>query len=245
MSPCIMNKSARIYLDDSIFEQTDSVIVQPDKPKRPQRTPSNIPFINTDAVQQYKTYFKKMLEYFTFELVLFNGESYYVFSKSDKKQWMEEVNGKLAVEATRYLDKIQMEPVTLFGVKNIRDVTQQVRDQYFEQHQLIYNSYQLVEQIMEYSEDPFVQKMIQYVLDCREGDESKRKFWRVVNEKYYGLDIHPLMEYELEELEKILYYCQHPEERRRMTWQPVIQTGAFTAGTSLIGWLTYLYLISK
>lgn len=183
-----------------------------------------------------------MMQHFTFQLRLKNGDKYFVFSTVDLDEWETRVKTRMTIQATRFLDKINMEGLTLHSVQSIRDVTQHVRSQYEEQRRLIFDSYHLVEEIMAYKKTKFVQKMINYVLESRDNDASKRQFWRVVNEKYYGLDIHPLMEYEIEELEKILYYCKHPQEQRKLEWMPVVKIGAVSAGTILAGWLIYATL---
>lgn len=181
-----------------------------------------------------------MMQHHTFQLRLRNGDKYYVFSTVNLDEWETRVKNRLTIQATRFLDKIHMEGVTIHNVVSIRDVSDQVRVQYEEQRRLIFDSYHLVKEIMQYKDSAFVKKMIKYVLDSRENDESKRRFWRVVNEKYYGLDIHPLMEYEIDELEKILYYCKHPKEQKALQWMPVIKYGAVTAGTIITGWVLYI-----
>lgn len=229
-----MEQSARIYLDDSklfdIYKEEEESV--------------RIPIINHTAVAWYERYFEKMMGHFTFQLRLNNGDIYYVFSTVGEEEWQERVINRMSVQATKFLDKINMEAITIHSILSIRDVTPQVRHQYEEQRKLIFNSYGLVEEIMKYKDTSFVEEMITYVLDSRKNDESKRRFWRVVNEKYYGLDIHPLMEYEYEELEKILYYCQNPKEQTILKWRPVLKAGAISAGAILTGWLTYLYLFN-
>lgn len=228
-----MEQAARMYLDDSkLFTSHE----EPEKEK--------IPIINHDAVRWYERYFEKMMQHHTFQLRLNNGDLYYVFSTVDEEEWQKRVKNRMSIQATKFLDKITMESITIHSIIKIRDVSVQVRHQYEEQRKMIFNSYSLVEQIMQYKETKFVEEMIHYVTDSRKNDESKRKFWRIVNEKYYGLDIHPLMEYEEEELEKILYYCQNPNEQKILKWRPAIRVGAVSAGAILTGWLTYLYFFN-
>lgn len=229
-----MNETARIYLDESKLFDYD---VNEGKPE------PEIPIVNHEAVKWYETYFQKMMENYTFQLHLNNGDVYYVFSTVNTKEWTKAVKSRLVVQATRYLDKVYMEEITIHSILSIRNVTELVRNQYEKQREMIFNSYALVNQIMEYKESSFVQEMIDYILKSREDDESKRKFWRIVNEQYYGLDIHPLMEYEELELQKILYYCKHPEERAILKWRPIVRAGAMTAGAVVAGWITYITLI--
>lgn len=229
-----MEQTARIYLDDSKLFTTHGEDIVEDR----------IPIINHAAVRWYERYFEKMMQHFTFQLRLNNGDIYYVFSTVNEEEWQKRIRNRMSVQATKFLDKINMEAITIHSILSIRDVSLQVRHQYEEQRKLIFNSYALVEQIMQYQDTPFVEKMIKYVMDSRENDESKRKFWRIVNEKYYGLDIHPLMEYEQEELEKILYYCENPNEQTILKWRPVLKVGAISAGAILTGWITYLYLFN-
>ena len=230
-----MEETARIYLDDSkmfdIFEEEteeeDSML-----------------YINHEAVDWYERYFARMMKHHTFQIRLNNGDAYFVFSTVGVKEWQERVKNRMSVQATRFLDKIVMEPITIHSILKIRDVSQQVKSQYAEQRNLIFNSYNLVEEILEYKHTPFVQRMIKYVTDSRKNDESKRAFWRVVNEKYYGLDIHPLMEFEEQELEKILYYCKNPEEQKILQWRPVLRVGAISAGTLLTGMIVYFCILN-
>lgn len=228
-----MNDTARVYLDDA------TLFADP----QPQKA-CTLPIINQDAVRWYESYFQKMMAHFTFQLRLKNGDVYYVFSTVCIDEWETRVQNRLSVQATKFLDKMNMEGVLTDRILAIRDVTNQVRTQYEEQRAIIFNSYALVEQIMQYTHTSFVEEMITYVLDSRQNDASKRRFWRIVNERYYGLDIHPLMEYEEDELQKILYYCQHPSEQRLLKWRPVVRFGTISAGAILAGWLTYLYLFS-
>lgn len=232
-----MNESARIYLDDS--KLFDLFEVEPDE-EQEEKSLS----INYSAVDWYEKYFEKMINHYTFQLRVSDGYSYYVFSTVDKEGWVETAKTRMQIQATRYLDKINMEPITLQSIFSIRDVSEQVRYQYEEQKKVIFDSFVLVEEIMKYEDTPFVQEMIKYVLDSRKYDESKRQFWRIINEKYYGLDIHPLMEYEEDELLKILYYCENPEEQKILKWKPILKNGAIGVGSAIAGWATYIYLFS-
>lgn len=180
-----------------------------------------------------------MMEHNTFQLELNNGNEYYVFSNISTEEWIEDATGKTVIQATKYLDKIYMENLTVHSIVSIADVTETVREQYRGQKDLIFNSYNLVNEIMEYRDTDFVEMMIDYVVEIRESDESRRKLWRIVNEQYYGLDIHPLMEYEEEELAKILYYCENPDEQRKLRWRPVLKKSAVSAAGILIGWAAY------
>lgn len=227
-----MGNTARIYLDESKLFSSDQY---------PQLNPEpEMPRINHAAVQWYEDYFHKMMQHHTIEVTLRNGIRYFVFSEVPAKEWVDHAQERSLIQATRYLDAINMEEILIQNVLSVRDVTEQVRFQYDKQKELIFKSYRLVEEIMEYEDTPFVEAMIDYVLISRKDDESKRKFWRVVNEKYYGLDIHPLMEYEEDELQKILYYCENPEEQKALKWRPMLKNGAITAGTVLAGWLSYM-----
>lgn len=205
---------------------------------------ASIPRIDYDAVEWYRAYFQNVLESYTFQLRLMNDQLYYVFSSVPQEEWellvMEE---RSAVSATRYLDNIQMERLMVHNIKTIRDVTMEVRQQYSEQQRVIMESYELVSQIMLFKESKFIRDMVSVVQMSRDNDDSKRKYWRVLNEKYYGLDIHPLMEYELIELEKMLYFCQNPNELVRAKWVPVLKTGGIATGTLAIGYSAYLLMI--
>lgn len=228
-----MNQTTKIYLDE-----TKLFGMQQTEPE------DKVPVINVDAVEWYTDYFQKMMGHYTLQISLNNGIDYFVFSKVPAKEWVDIAKTRNTIQATRYLDTIEMESIIVHSVLSIRDVTDEVRNQYRLQKELIFNSYELVKKIMKHSDTKFVQEMIGYVLDSRTNDESKRKFWRVVNEKYYGLDIHPLMEYEEAELQKILYYCEHPEEQKILKWKPIIRSGSITAGGVLAGWLTYMFLFN-
>lgn len=175
----------------------------------------------------------------TFQLELNNGIEYYVFATAHSEEWIDSIKDKPVIQATRYLDKIYMENITVHSIVRIRDVTETVRNQYEGQKVLIFNSYELVKKIMKYRDTDFVDKMITYVLDSRKEDDSKRSLWRIVNENYYGLDIHPLMEYEEEELEKILYYCENPDEQKKLKWRPILKKTSISAAGAIIGWAAY------
>lgn len=226
--PDKISHTARIYLDESkLFEQ----------PRREENNHEK--GINQTAVNKYKEYFSKMMQHNTFQLELNNGNEYYVFSNTDTSEWIETATKKSVVQATKYLDKIYMENLTVHSITSIADVTETVREQYKGQKELIFNSYNLVNQIMDYRDTEFVQMMIDYVVSSRESDESRRRLWRIVNEQYYGLDIHPLMEYEEVELQKILYYCENPDEQKKLRWRPILKKGAISAAGVIAGWAAY------
>lgn len=84
---------------------------------------------------------------------------------------------------------------------------------------------------MKHTKIKVVQNAIKTVEKSRENDEAKRKYWRVLNEQYYGLDIHPLMECEIDELEKLLYACTNPKTMNT-TYIPVL-IGATAIASSL------------
>lgn len=201
---------------------------------------ASIPRINFEAVNWYHNYFSNLMESYTFQLRLQNDQLYYVFSSIIQDQWEELVQeSRRFVNATRFLDNIQMERLMIHNIKTIRDVTVDVRNQYSEQRKIIFESYELVSKIMLYKESKFVRDMVDIVLKSRENDESKRKYWRVLNEKYYGLDIHPLMEFEVGELERILHYCEHPEEQSKEKWIPVLKTGGIIVGGLIVSGTFY------
>lgn len=205
---------------------------------------ASIPRIDYNAVDWYNAYFQNILDSFTFQLRLMNDQLYYVFSSVPQEEWEELVmEERSALNATRYLDNIQMERLMVHNIKTIRDVTIEVRQQYSEQRRVIMDSYELVSQIMLFKESKFIRDMVSIVQMSRDNDDSKRKYWRVLNEKYYGLDIHPLMEYETNELEKMLYFCQHPNELTKARWVPILKTGGIATGTLVIGYSAYLFIM--
>lgn len=227
--PTAINQTARIYLDErKLF--TDQY--NQDEEEYPRG-------INQEAVKRYEEYFEKMMKHNTFQLELNNGNEYYVFSKTNSNKWIEDISKKPVIQATKFLDKIHMENLTVHSIVSIKDVTDTVISQYKGQKELIFDSFHIVNEIMRYQETPFVDMMIDYVLDSRREDETKRRLWRIVNEQYYGLDIHPLMEYEMDELEKILYYCEHPEEQSKLKWNPILRKGAISTAGAVIGWAAY------
>lgn len=169
--------------------------------------------INYQAVQRYKEYFTYLLNHFTFELRLLNDQPYYTFSSLPFNEWQESLyQGGGSLEATQFLDKLQIERINGMTVKSFRDVTATVREQYTKQKEIIFCSFELVEKIMQHAEKRIVRDAIRLIEKSRANTESKRRYWRALNEHYYGLDIHPLMEYEVDELERILYACEHYEE---------------------------------
>lgn len=207
---------------------------------RIEKTEPTIPRINMDAVNWYQAYFDNVLQSYTFQLRLNSDQIYYIFSTVPQQEWEEIVKDtRQTVQATRYLDNIQMESLFIHNIKTIKDVTLQVRAQYMEQRNIIFDSYELVSNIMLYKEQKFVRDMIDIVLRNRENDESKRRYWRVLNEKYYGLDIHPLMEYEQGELVKMLHYCKNPELLKHDKWVPVLKTGGVATGVATVSYVAY------
>ena len=118
-------------------------------------------------------------------------------------------------------------------MKFVKDVSNTVKTQYVEQMRIIFDSFAFVEQIMQYTDNPLVANAVRVVEESRANDESKRKYWRVLNEKYYGLDIHPLMEYELNELQNLVYFCEHPDEIPGGYHPVVFVATAIPAGTAV------------
>lgn len=217
--------TAKLYVDESYFSP-----IEPE-----------VPSIDEKRVSWYKKYFEKMMNFFTFHLRTTNGYDYYVFSKVEQDEWERRVKNKLTIQATPHLDNIEMQGVSIYTIQEVNDVTEEVRNQYREQRDIIFNTYHLVEEIMQYKESSFVKEMSDYVLESRKVRDV-RSYWRVINEKYYGLDIHPLMEFEVDELEKILYYCQHPEQQLWLTWKPRIKNTAITISAAVVALLSYLFL---
>ena len=204
-------------IDKNLFEAEEGLfLITISKDKK------TMPRINHMAVRQYNEYFSKVLNQFVFEIKLITNQIYYTFSHKDLDTWANEVYGQNTVQATKYLDRVQYVQLNSSLIQNARDCTETVKRQYQEQFNVIFNSYQLVERIVKYPDNPMVQKAIKIVEDSRADDDSKRKYWRALNEKYYGLDIHPLMEYEIGELQNLMYYCEHPEEMPLKNYHPVL-----------------------
>lgn len=169
--------------------------------------------INYQAVDKYQKHFWTLLNQYTYELKLLNGKIYYTFSTSPFETWKKELtNTDQFIQATEYLDRISLQDINKLTVESVTDVTTIVVQEYKEHYDLIFTSFHLVERIMQYSERKIVKEAIRLVQKSRENTESKRKYWRVLNEHHYGLDIHPLMEFEVDELEKILHACEHHDE---------------------------------
>lgn len=169
--------------------------------------------INYEAVNRYRSYFHYLFEHQTIELTLLNGRVYYTFTQLPYEEWVKTAqDAKGFIQATAYLDRFQIEDLNVLSVQNASDVTTTVRDQYRQQEKVIMSSYELVEKIVMHSEKKIVQDAVRTIERSRENLESKRRYWRVLNEQYYGLDIHPLMEFEVDELERILYACEHYDE---------------------------------
>lgn len=195
--------------------------------------------INKEAVKKYEDYFNYLLNHTTIELTLLNEKKYYTFSDMPFSEWKTTfTNLSGVIQATEFLDKIKTEDLSVLSIKSVKDVSREVKDQYIKQREIIFSSYEIVKKIiLMHSEKKIVKDAIRIVLRSRENTESKRRYWRVLNESYYGLDIHPLMEYELDELVKILYACEHYNENPNfhvLSW--VLASTAIVSGGVVIGY---------
>lgn len=189
--------------------------------------------INQQAVDRYNQYFAYLLNHNTYELRLLNGQTYYTFSDIPFPKWLEAISGTQGfIQATEYLDRLKIEPLNLMVIKNVQDVTSIVRDQYRKQQEIIMTSYELVAKIVQHSDKRIVKDALRIVEKSRQNTESKRKYWRVLNENYYGLDIHPLMEYEVDELQRILYACEHYKENPNYSILSWVLAATFAVATT-------------
>lgn len=204
-----------------------------------QKTAPTIIPVNAEAVQSYEQYFHYLLTYNTFELILLNDQIYYTFSDMPFKEWQEQLAHTTGViQATEFLDRFQIQQLSVLSVKTVKDVTTTVKEQYSRQKQVIYDSYALVKRIITHSEKRIVRDAVTLIEKSRANTESKRRYWRVLNERYYGLDIHPLMEYELDELQRILFACEHYDENPNyaiLSW--VLTASAVISGGVVVGYM--------
>lgn len=169
--------------------------------------------INHQAVEKYNQYFAYLLNHNTYELMLLNGQVYYTFSNMPFSKWHEAIAGSQGfIQATEYLDRLKIEQLNVMTIKTVQDVSAVVREQYKKQQEVIMTSYELVAKIIQHRDKRIVKDALRIVEKSRQNTESKRRYWRVLNENYYGLDIHPLMEYEVDELQRILYACEHYQD---------------------------------
>lgn len=190
--------------------------------------------IDMTAVQKYHDYFSQLMDNYTFQIRLLNDQDYFVFSSIPKTEWEEIVyDNRRFIAATRYLDRITMEDINILTIKSVKDVTLEVKKEYAIQRDTIFDSYHLVAEILKHHEKKIVQDSIKIVEKSRDNDDSKRKYWRILNKEFYGLDIHPLMEYEVDELHKILYICQNPDSDKYPNFIPKL-TVATVAITGII-----------
>lgn len=194
--------------------------------------------INLDAVRKYQDYFRYLLNHNTFELTLLNGQTYYTFADIPFTEWQERLaNSSGVIQATEFLDKLTIQQINILTIKAIKDVTTTVKLQYSKQREIIFDSYNLVKEIINHSEKRIVLDAIRLIEKSRANTESKRRYWRVLNEHYYGLDIHPLMEYEVDELQRILFACEHYDDNPNysvLSW--VLTASAVLSGGAVIGY---------
>lgn len=195
--------------------------------------------INMNAVVKYEKYFNTLMNNYTFRLSLLNDQTYFVFSSVNKEEWQNIVfENRKFVSATKYLDNIQMEDINILTIKSLTDVTNEVKSSYLSQKNVIFNSLNLVVELLKHQEMKIVRDSIRIVEKSRENTESKRKYWRALNESYYGLDIHPLMEFEEEELRKLLYICQNPDTQTASTFTPtLLGTSTAVTGGIIVGYV--------
>lgn len=192
-------------------------------------SPSDWTKTNREACQWYRNYFNYVLNRFIIEVKSIDNQIFYVFSEKEVDEWIDNIYKEERIIASRYLDDIQPIHLKSNSIKQVRNLTDIVREQYNEQRNAIFLSYTLVEEILSYPENPMVLKAIKLIQKSKEDDDSDRKYWRVLNEKYYGLDIHPLMEYEVKELERIKYYCENPDEIKGSMFSPVMRVSLVAA----------------
>lgn len=200
---------------------------------------ASITTIDVNAVKKYEDYFDTLMNNYTFRLNLLNDQSYFVFSSIDKEEWQKVVfEDRTFISATRYLDNIQMEDINILTIKSIVDVTTEVKESYLAQRNVIFNSLRIVVELLKHQEMKVVKDSIKIVEKSRENTESKRKYWRALNESYYGLDIHPLMEFEEEELQKMLYICQNPDTQIHSSFTPnLLGTSSAIASGMVVGYI--------
>lgn len=203
----------------------------------------NIPKINDYAVHHYMDYFNMLLNNNTYRIRSVNDQIYYAFSNIPFIQWKENLSKEQGfLTVTLFLDHFEFKSIPFHAIKMVEDVTVEVQTQYQEQKEVVFTSLRYVVEIMKHPEIPLVQKAIKSVMQSRSMDDSKRKYWRVLNEKYYGLDIHPLMEYEVYELENLLYYCNQPEliPKDNPLYLPMVIGSVATSGAVITGLVIHL-----
>lgn len=200
--------------------------------------------IDYKAVQKYENHFNYLLNHYTFEVKLLNNQIYYTFADIPFMQWQQSLAVTEGfIQATEFLDKISVEHINTSTIKSVRDVGSIVRSQYETQRDIIFSSYGLVLQIMQHSEKKVVRDAIRLVEKSRANVESKRRYWRVLNQDYYGLDIHPLMEYELEELQRIAYACEHYDDNPEYSMLPfVLGSSTLIAGGTAVAYVVLRFV---
>lgn len=192
-----------------------------------------VPEINQKAVDRYNKYFSTIFSNNVFEVKTIEHQVYYSLSRKKIDEWIDGIAEREKVRVTQHLDNLIPFPLNSNYIGRVSDITKEVQEQYSGQHRVISESYSLVRDILNYPENPLVQKAVRIVLESRENDESNRRYWRILNEQYYGLDIHPLMEFEVNELQNLKHYCENPEEMPVSNYHPLLL--ALVPASILIG----------